>query len=510
MQTHYDILGVSWKANDNEIRAAFRRSVKACHPDLHAGDQNAERQLRRVLSAYEILRKPQQKRTYDRHLKDVRRARNQRAGLTALTGLVCCVGIATLMMWLPKMMQQDASAQPQPTVLATAIASVTQPAQVAVADHASSHAGNNVRAEVNSSSKSDRIAATSNAHVAVAHAVANEAVRTASNTRPAQARRAEPQQPRPAKEWGRIRESDDPMAIAAFAARHPDASESKLARSKLIGLIETADDEALLNILGLGTGDVAERAQQRLARLRGLANDKEETAAAQAPAQAPADVLKQRAASFVSARVAGWSSTNAINLAAHTSAYADEVVYNGSRKSRQAIAREKRRVLELWPERSFEVRPDSITSRCLANVCKVGGIVDWQAHSAARGASASGAARFEYEVALTRGTFQILSENMSELKHPRQATACSTKGDDVATTSWNIIALHRDEARCLHIAGKTSSAKLRTALLAQAHMLRTQERRAEELRAQEQRAREEQTQIVSSFDDRWMQASLLQ
>jgi curved DNA-binding protein CbpA len=497
MQTHYDILGVSWKANDNEIRAAFRRSVKACHPDLHAGDLNAERQLRQVLAAYEILRKPQQKRTYDRHLRDIRRARNQRAGLTALTGLVCCVGIATLMMWLPKM-QQDASARPQPTVLATAIASVTEPAQVAVADYASSHAGSGVRAEINSSSKSDRIAVASNAHVAAAHAVANEAVRTASNTRPAQARRAEPQ-PRPAREWGRIRESDDPMAIAAFAARHPDASESKLARSKLIGLIETADDEALLNILGLGTGDVAERAQQRLARLRGLTNDKEETAAA----KAPADVLRERAASFVSARVASWSSTNAINLAAHTSVYANEVIYNGSRKSRQTIAREKRRVLELWPERSFEVRLDSITSRCVANVCKVGGIVDWQAHSAARGASASGAARFEYEVALTRGTFQILSENISELKRPRQAAACSTRGNEAATKSWNIKALHRDEARCLHIAGKTSSAKLRTALLAQAQMLRTQERRAEERRT------EEQTQIVSSFDERWMQAALV-
>src|SRR5262249_38750578 len=150
-------------------------------PDLHAGDQNAERQLRRVLSAYEILRKPQQKRTYDRHLREERRARNQRAGLTGLTGLVCCVGIATLMMWLPRM-QQDASARPQPTVLATAIASVTEPAQVAVADYASSQAGNGVRAEVNSSSKSDRIAA-SNAHVAAAQAVTDEAGRAASNTR---------------------------------------------------------------------------------------------------------------------------------------------------------------------------------------------------------------------------------------------------------------------------------------------------------------------------------------
>src|SRR5262249_27040118 len=296
-------------------------------------------------------------------------------------------------------MQQDASARPQPTVLATAIASVTEPAQVAVADYASSQAGNGVRAEVNSSSKSDRIAA-SNAHVAAAQAVTDEAGRTASNTRPAQARRAEPK-PRPAKEWGRIRESDDPMAIAAFAARHPDASESKLARSKLIGLIETADDVALLNILGLGEGEIAERAQQRLTRLRGTpAKDEAKEDAGASPAAS--DVLKERAASFVSARVAGWSSSSVINLAAHTSAYADEVLYNGSRKSRQAVAREKRRMLELWPERSYEVRPASISVQCQASACKVDGIVDWQTRSPERAASASGTARFDYEVALAR------------------------------------------------------------------------------------------------------------
>src|SRR5205085_6186196 len=90
MQTHYDVLGVSWKSNDDEIRAAFRRSVKACHPDLHAGDRNAERQLRQVLAAYEILRRPQRRLIYDRLLRAERSARVQHVALTAFTGLVCC------------------------------------------------------------------------------------------------------------------------------------------------------------------------------------------------------------------------------------------------------------------------------------------------------------------------------------------------------------------------------------------------------------------------------------
>src|SRR5262249_36579356 len=138
MQTLYDILGVSWKANDNEIRAAFRRSVKTCHPDLHAGDRAAERQLRQVLAAYEILRKPQKKKMSDRHLKAERQLHHQRVGLTAFPGLVCCTAIATLMLWLPKMTDAsamtEASARPQPAIVAAAVASATEQAQVAVAD----------------------------------------------------------------------------------------------------------------------------------------------------------------------------------------------------------------------------------------------------------------------------------------------------------------------------------------------------------------------------------------
>jgi len=486
MQTHYDVLGVTWKASDDELRTAFRRSVKACHPDLHAGDRTAERKLRQVLAAYDVLKKPRQRLAYDLHLRFERRAKFQRVALTAFTGLVCTSVIATLMLWLPKMQDADASALRQPVAIATAIVNAPESTQVAVVD-------NGARAEVNSGSKSDRIAAAPSRH-----ADASGLVQRAANPRPTPARRTEAQ-PRPAKEWGQVRTSDDPMAIAAFAARHPDASESKLARSKLIGLIDAADDVTLLNILGLGAGDIAERAQQRLTRLHAMAHPKEDAS--------PSDSLKERAAGYVTARVAGWSTTNAIDLAAHTSAYADEVLYNGSRKTRQALVREKRRLLELWPERLYEVRPDSVTVRCLANVCKVGGIVDWQTRSAPRAAKASGAARFEYEVAQSRGTFRILSESSSDIKRPREAAACSKKdGETAATSSRGIRELHRDAARCLQMAGKTSAAKtsaakLKNALLAQAQILQ---------RAQEQRAQDQaQTQIVTTFAERWMREASL-
>jgi curved DNA-binding protein CbpA len=484
MQTHYDVLGVSWKANDDQIRTAFRRSVKACHPDLHAGDRNAERQLREVLAAYEILRRPHRRVIYDRLLRAERSARVQRFVLTAFTGLVCCSVIGGLTLWLPRL--------PNASTLVAAVAAPPETVQVAVADVTDRVADHVVRPEVNSSRKSDRIAnipiRPTVAEVSQpAQRVVDNQRTTAEHARPP-ARRAEP---RLAREWGQVRESDDPMAIAAFAARHPEASESKIARSKLIGLIDSADDVTLLNILGLGAGDIAERAQQRLSRLHETANAREDAAA-----QAAADTLKERAASFVSARVSGWSSAQGVNLASHASAYADEVVYNGNRKTKQAVVREKRRLLEQWPDRSYEVRPDSINVRCVANVCKVGGVVDWQTRSAARAMSLSGTSRFEFEVAFARGAFRILGESSTELRRPRQASSC--KGTDAKAAGQSINDAHRDAAHCLQLASKSSPTTLKAALLAQAQVLQ----RAQEQRAQAEHT-QEPTQVGSTFDERW-------
>ena len=126
--------------------------------------------------------------------------------------------------------------------------------------------------------------------------------------------------------------------------------------------------------------------------------------------------LERRAASFVTAQVSGWSSANTNDLAALASAYADEIFYYGSRKSREAVLLDKRRLLERWPERSYQVQPGSITVQCRGNVCKVGGLTDWQTRSAARKASASGTAQFEYEVAVSGDALSIVSENSSVVR----------------------------------------------------------------------------------------------
>src|SRR5262245_46194919 len=65
----YDVLGVARNASEETIRGAFRKAVKACHPDVNAGDPTAEQRLREVITAYDVLKRPDQRAAYDRDLE---------------------------------------------------------------------------------------------------------------------------------------------------------------------------------------------------------------------------------------------------------------------------------------------------------------------------------------------------------------------------------------------------------------------------------------------------------
>jgi curved DNA-binding protein CbpA len=416
MQTPYDVLGVPRKASDETIRAAFRKTAKACHPDLNAGDRTAEQQLRLAIAAYNILKSPQQRAAYNRDLRDHRRQRVRRFAMAAGAGLLSGT-IAALVVWLSVSLsntQQEASGPPQTPRIAAAGAGQDAGQQVAAADDGVHQDGDGGRQ--------------SDSGAAAPMRLADDWPRlqqSASSLHPT----AGPGRPQAllAREREQVQASGDPRAIWAFTVRNPDAPESELVQSKLMELIDAADDVSLLYVLRLVAADaIAERAQQRLTRLGALAVPEEESApaiaeedrvATRAP---PSDSLEARAADFVSAQVSAWSSTNPINLATLASSYADEVFYYGSRKSRQAVLLDKRRLLERWPERIYDVQSGSITVQCLANMCTVGGMIDWQTRSVPRTASASGIAQFEYKVTLSPGAFSILSENGSVVKRYRQ------------------------------------------------------------------------------------------
>ena len=65
----YAVLGLPPTATPDEIRCAYRRQVRAHHPDTRTTPQSlrsADERLRRVLAAYAMLRDPDRRARYDR------------------------------------------------------------------------------------------------------------------------------------------------------------------------------------------------------------------------------------------------------------------------------------------------------------------------------------------------------------------------------------------------------------------------------------------------------------
>lgn len=52
----YEILGLTKAATDDEIKKAYRKLVRTCHPDLHPDDAGAETRFKTITGAYEILK----------------------------------------------------------------------------------------------------------------------------------------------------------------------------------------------------------------------------------------------------------------------------------------------------------------------------------------------------------------------------------------------------------------------------------------------------------------------
>ncbi len=65
----YNILGVSEKADQDEIRKAYRRLAKKHHPDANQGDDKAAERFKEIGEAYAVLSKPERRKQYDQMRK---------------------------------------------------------------------------------------------------------------------------------------------------------------------------------------------------------------------------------------------------------------------------------------------------------------------------------------------------------------------------------------------------------------------------------------------------------
>ena len=62
---YYEVLGVPKTATDAEIKSAYRKKAKECHPDLHQHDKTAEERFKELNEANEVLSDTEKRARYD-------------------------------------------------------------------------------------------------------------------------------------------------------------------------------------------------------------------------------------------------------------------------------------------------------------------------------------------------------------------------------------------------------------------------------------------------------------
>jgi molecular chaperone DnaJ len=62
---YYEVLGVSRDADPSDIKKAYRRLARECHPDVNGGSEEATDRFKQISEAYSVLSDPEKRHRYD-------------------------------------------------------------------------------------------------------------------------------------------------------------------------------------------------------------------------------------------------------------------------------------------------------------------------------------------------------------------------------------------------------------------------------------------------------------
>src|SRR4051794_27448300 len=80
---YYQLLGVNKKADEKDIKSAYRKLARKLHPDVNPNDKTAEAKFKEISEAYDVLGDPEKRKLYDQYGQNWENAQNFSGGVPA-------------------------------------------------------------------------------------------------------------------------------------------------------------------------------------------------------------------------------------------------------------------------------------------------------------------------------------------------------------------------------------------------------------------------------------------